>query len=99
MTDLFECRKCGVAQGPHRYHQKNRDGGLSRHKYCKDCRKASRLEETMALREARAAASAILNERWVFLRPLLAEDFKKGESIADMKKRMGINLASFHNNK
>ena len=88
-----------MAQGPHRYHQKNRDGGLSRHKYCKDCRKVSRKRQTDNVHDKRAAASALLSENWVLTRPLLATDFIKGESMLDMKKRLGINLADFGKNK
>jgi hypothetical protein len=90
--DLFECYKCGELRPPHMYHQKNRDGKRSKHKYCKVCRNEERAAGIRAGREGVRRRSAEMSQEWVFVDPLKATDFIKGESLQEMKKRMGVNL-------
>lgn len=93
MSDnLFECYKCGELLPPHMYHQKNRDGKRNKHKYCKLCRTDERSAVIRSEREEVRRKSMEMSEEWVFIEPLKATDFIKGESLQEMKKRMGVNL-------
>lgn len=87
------CRVCKKTMGLHMFHQKNRDNGLSRHKYCKICRN----EERRLCRAKQAAVvraeSARMAERWVFLTPPKPEDYILGESIHDMLRRIGVDIS------
>lgn len=89
------CYRCKETFGLHMYHQKNRDGKKSRHRYCKFCRKADKLALLQKVKAKRAEESAKVAERWVIMRPVTMEDFIDGESMDDMKRRLGVNVSKF----
>lgn len=88
--DLFECYKCGESLPKRMYHQKNRDGGLNRHKYCKKCRGIERRASIDSVKSAMAALSLKVAMEKRILGPLKASDFIPGESIKDMVERLGV---------
>jgi hypothetical protein len=72
------------------YHQKNRDGTLNQHKYCKKCRGVERRSRIDSRKKAMAALSLKIQREKRILGPLKASDFIRGESIKDMIERLGI---------
>jgi len=71
------------------FHQKNRDSGLSRHKYCKRCRKADRLIFAQRIKARKKKAFILASQKWIIARPLTLEDFVPGEDMKSMRKRLG----------